>query len=49
MKADFGGGILDRCESRAAGIQWIFNVSKAREMLQPGGENICASGHGRVK
>lgn len=39
MKADFSGGILDRCEGSAASIWWIFNVTKAREILHPSGEN----------
>lgn len=46
MKADFSGGILDRCEGRAASIWWIFNVTKAGEILDPSGENTVPQGTG---
>lgn len=39
MKADFSGGILDRCECRADSMWWILNVTKASEILHPSGEN----------
>lgn len=48
MKADFSGGILDLCERRAAGIWWIFNVTKARETFTPKWREHCTSEYQRI-